>query len=143
MAKGQLESLGLVLIVLLLAVLLVFALPFILKDDNKKEDLTLRLKADALRNVLLQTSLCPEASVKDEILNCEFSNPKCLDSCNELEDKINEMIINVLEPNIIYEFKVEGRSNIRIGEATCLNTFSSVSQPLRDNSKVIVRLCET
>jgi len=142
MAKGQLESLGLVLIVLLLAVLLVFALPFILKSDNQKEDDTLRLKADALRNVLLQTDLCPDVSVKEEILNCEFNNPKCLESCDKLGSKVDEMIKTVLEPNVIYEFRVDGRNAIKVGNVSCLNTFSSASQPLSENSKVILTLCE-
>ncbi|MBI2107077.1 hypothetical protein HYT57_03765 [Candidatus Woesearchaeota archaeon] len=143
MAKGQLESLGLVLIVLLLAVLLIFSLPFILKNDNQKEDDSLRLRADALRNVLLQTSLCPDANVKEEILNCEFDNPKCLDSCDKLGGKIEEMIGTILEPNIIYEFKVEGLNSVKSGDSSgCLNTFSSASQPLSENSKVFLTLCE-
>ncbi len=142
MGKGQLESLGLVLIVLLLAVLLVFSLPFLLKDDNQKEDNILRLKADALRNVLLQASLCPGVAIKEEILNCEFDNPRCLDNCDQLESKIGEMIKTTLEPNLIYEFRVDGKSIIQIGNDSCLNTFSSASQPLSDSSKVFLILCE-
>ena len=143
MAKGQLESLGLVLIVLLLAMLLVFSLPFLLKKDIQKEDDTLKLKADALRNVLLQTNLCSGVTVKEEILNCEFNNPKCLDSCDKLKDKIGEMITSVLEPNVKYEFKVDGKNVIKIGDVNnCLNTFSSASQPLNENSKVFLTLCE-
>ena len=142
MAKAQLESLGLVLIILLLAVLLVFALPFILKSDNQKEDISLRLKADALRNVLLQTDLCPDVSVKEEVLNCEFNNPKCLESCDNLGSKVDEMITTTLEPNIVYEFRVDGRNTIKVGNVSCLNAFSSASQPLSENSKVILTLCE-
>lgn len=143
MAKAQLESLGLVLIVLLLAVLLVFALPFILKSDNQKEDDALSLKADALRNVLLQTNLCNKITVKEEILNCEFDNPKCLESCDDLEKSLDEMIESVLEPNIIYEFRVEGLKAFKVGDgSSCLNTFSSASQPLSENNKVILALCE-
>ena len=142
MAKGQLESLGLVLIVLLLAVLLVFSLPFILKEDTQKGGDTLRLKADALRNVLLQTDLCPGVTVKEEILNCEFDNPRCPESCDKLGSKVDEMIKTTLEPNIIYEFRVEGRNAVKAGNVSCLNTFSSASQPLSENSKVFLALCE-
>ena len=142
MNKGQIESIGLVLVVVVIVVLLVFTLPFLLKEDTRANDSLLSAKADALRVSVLSYTLCNEVSMKEEILNCEFNAPECLEDCGKIEDEIKNMIDSVLEPNIVYEFKVEGSKHIIIGDtSSCLNKFNSASQPLSRNLKVEVSLC--
>ena len=142
MNKGQIESVGLVLVVVVIVILLVFTLPFLLKEDTRNSDSLLSAKADALRVSVLSYTLCNEVSMKEEILNCESNAPECLEDCGKLEDEIKNMIDSVLEPNIVYEFKVEGSKPIIIGDtSSCLNKFNSASQPLSRNLKVEVSLC--
>ena len=142
MDKGQIESIGLVMVVVLIVLLMVIALPFILKEGEEKDDGLLSLKADSLRNSVLGYSRCEGVSVKEEIINCEFDSPECPRTCEELGKEIEEMINSVLEPNIIYEFNVESSNPVKIGDSEgCLNKFSSAPQPLSRSVRVKVDLC--
>ncbi len=142
MAKGQIESIGLVLVVALIILILVIALPFILKSNENKDDSLLSLKADAVRNSVLNYNRCEDVSIREEIVNCESDSPECEKNCEELWDEVDEMIDSVLEPNIAYELDVESSNSVKIGDiSSCLNRFSSASHPLSGNIRVKVELC--
>ena len=68
MKKGQIEIMGLVIIVILLVFIAIFALSFMIKPKQESEDI-LKLKANALRASLLKTNLCGNVNVKYIITN--------------------------------------------------------------------------
>ena len=74
--KAQMETMGLVIIVVILAFVLIFVLQIITKpEQNNLQDQYLQLQANNLRNMILKTTLCQDTTIKDEILNCEFNFP--------------------------------------------------------------------
>lgn len=137
--KAQIETIGLVIIVVMLAFALIFALQFFNKEDNELNERHMQLNADNLRSVTLKTTI-NDCSVKDEIINCnELNQPLCLKNCNELNSVVKEIIENSVKNN--YEFSA---GNIKISNGTCLNkdVIASNAQPLAlTDIKVILKLC--
>lgn len=133
MRKGQIEIMGLVIIVILIVFIAIFSLSFFIKPKQDSEDI-LKLKANALRSSVLKTSVCGGVSIKDEIENCMDGYPQCLD-CNNLKIEIVKIIESSLEGEN-YSFVVEGFMD----EDHCENKITSVSQDIR-NSMVEVALC--
>ena len=137
MRKGQIEIMGLVIIVILIVIIAIFALSFMIKPKQESEDF-LKLKANALRASLLKTNLCGSVSVKDEIENCIEDYNECGD-CGNLQGEIVKIIQGSLESEK-YSLVVltNGEDFIRIGD--CDEGITSVSQTLR-NGEVKAALC--
>ena len=72
--KGQVETIGLVVIVILLIFIGIFALSFSIKEKEVNEDI-LTLKANSLRSSLLKTTIC-NITIKEELGNCVYDNPQ-------------------------------------------------------------------
>ena len=140
--KAQTETIGLVVIVIILAFILIFALQFLTKDKgNELNERYSKLNADNLRSVILKTNLCNDVNIKDEIISCnDFSFTRCSDiNCEKLNLIIKEIIQGSVKNN--YEFLA---GNIKLNNGTCLNkdTISSSIQPLAlTNINVSLRLC--
>ena len=140
--KAQTETIGLVVIVIILAFILIFALQFLTKDKgNELNERYSKLNADNLRSVILKTNLCNDVNIKDEIISCnDFSFTRCRDfNCEKLNVIIKEIIQGSVKNN--YEFLA---GNIKLNNGTCLNkdTISSSIQPLAlTNINVSLRLC--
>jgi len=137
MRKGQIEIMGLVIIMILLVFIAIFALTFIIKPEQENENI-LKMKANALRASLLKTNLCDSIDVKDEIENCVDGYNECI-GCDELNARIDEMIKKSLD-NEGYSFVVSSDEGIFINLGRCDSKITGVSQNLR-NSKVDVALC--
>src|SRR3989344_4154924 len=100
--KAQIETMGLVIIVVIIAFAFIFALQFINKNDNKLNERNLQLNADNLRSTILKTNI-NTCNIKDEIISCNnFNTPICLENCEELNLIIKEIIEKSIENN--YEF---------------------------------------
>ena len=138
MKKGQIEIMGLVIIVILLVFIAIFALSFIIKPEQENENV-LKLKANALRSSLLKTNLCGDITVKDEIENCVDGYHECVDECTVLKQEIEKMIKSSLD-NEKYNFFVSNDEGSFINIDNCVDGVTAVSQNLR-NSKVDVALC--
>ena len=142
MKKAQVETIGLVIIVALLAFILVFVLQGLAKPIQDNLNLRyLQLNADNLRSVILKTNVC-ELSIKDEIINCNNLNEvQCnnLQNCNELNNVIKEIIENSLNTTKNYKFKA---GNILVEKGTCRNVISSSSEPIPNNDiNVVIEIC--
>ena len=137
MKKGQIEIMGLVIIVILLVFIAIFALSFIIKPEQENENV-LKLKANALRSSLLKTNLCRDITVKDEIENCVDGYNECIE-CSDLRQDIEKMIKSSLD-NEKYNFFVSNDKGSFINIGNCVDGVTAVSQNLR-NSKVDVALC--
>jgi len=111
--KGQMETFGLVIIVLLIVFIAIFAVQFMIKPKQDYDEDYLKLQVNNLRSSVLKYSLC-DIDVKDEIYNCEeYGSGECVD-CNELNDFIEGIIENSLEEKRNYGFNV-GTINIEKG----------------------------
>ena len=120
MKKGQIETMGLVIIVILLVFIAIFALSFMIKPKQESEDI-LKLKANALRSSLLKTNLCEGVTVKDELESCNDYS-LCFDSCDYLEGEVVKIIKGSLEKEKYY-FKYK---DIELGN--CVEKITAVSQ---------------
>jgi len=138
--KAQIETVGLVIIVIILAFTLIFALQFINKDKgNKLNENYLKLNADNLRSTILKTTI-NNCNIKDEIINCNnFNQAICLENCDKLNLIIEEIIQASVKNN--YEFDA---GNIKLVNGSCLNKdiITSSIQPLAlTDIKVSLKLC--
>ncbi|MEK6862627.1 MAG: hypothetical protein AABW57_00480 [Nanoarchaeota archaeon] len=138
--KAQIETVGLVIIVIILAFTLIFALQFINKDKgNKLNENYLKLNADNLRSTILKTTI-NNCDIKDEIINCNnFNQAICLENCDRLNSIIREIIQASVKNN--YEFDA---GNIKLVNGSCLDKdiITSSIQPLAlTDIKVSLKLC--
>ena len=138
--KAQIETAGLVIIVIILAFTLIFALQFINKDKgNKLNENYLKLNADNLRSTILKTTI-NNCDIKDEIINCNnFNQANCLENCDKLNSIIKEIIQASVKNN--YEFDA---GNIKLVNGSCLDKdiITSSIQPLAlTDIKVSLKLC--
>ena len=140
MKKAQVETIGLVVIVALLAFILVFVLQISLQPkQNTLQSRYMQLNADNLRSSLLKTTLCQDTNLREEILSCnDFSQPTCsnLNSCEDLENTIKTIIENSL--NVTRNYKFEA-GNILVSKGTCKNTFTATQEPI-PNSNIVIKL---
>ena len=138
MKKAQIETMGLVIIVTLLAFILVFVLQINSKpNQNGINDHYLQLNADNLRSTILKTSLCEDSNIKDELVSCNnFDRTSCETTCNELKDTIKLIIMNSLNTTRNYKFMA---GNFLLEKGTCKNVYASASEPI-PNSEVNIKL---
>ena len=133
MKKAQLETMGLVVIIVLLAFILVFVLQIMVKPEaNTLNSRYMQLNADNLRSSILKTSICNEINLKDEIVNCNsFNNVQCdnLQDCNSLNNLIRKMIEDSLNVTRKYKFTA-GDILVEKNFNLCKDIYSSVSEPI-------------
>jgi len=143
MKKAQIETIGLVIIVALLAFILVFALQISAKPSpNTLQTRYLQLNADNLRSSILKTTICPGISIRDEIVSCNnFNVPRCpnLNTCDNLKNEIKLIIENSL--NVTRNYKFEG-GNILTSEGTCTSKITAVQEPIPySNINIKLEIC--
>lgn len=137
--KAQVETVGLVVIVIIIAFSFIFALQFIIKSpDNKINERYLQLNADNLRSVILKTNV-NQCTIKDELISCNnYNTATCLQSCNDLNLVIQKIIENSIKNN--YEF-LAGNINLKKGNCD-KDIISSSIQPFPDiDFNVSLKLC--
>ena len=136
--KGQTETFGLVIIVVLIVFITIFALQFMIKPKQGLDNDYLKLQANNLRNSVLKYSLC-NVDIKEEIYNCEsYNEGDCID-CNELQDIIKSIIDNSLEEKRSYSFKV---GSITIKRGTCLDKiYATTEKYINSDLEVEFFLC--
>jgi len=130
--RGQVETIGLVVIVILLLFIGIFALSFSIKEKEINEDI-LTLKANALRSSLLKTNVC-DITIRDEIGNCIYNSPECFSDCDQLNLVIEDIIKDSLD-NEKYYFKV---GNLELG--SCVDKITSVSDVVNEE-KIEIAVC--
>lgn len=141
--KGQIEIIGLVIIVLLILFIVIFALSFYL---SKQEPATLtfkalEIKANNLRNAVLKTTLCSGTTIKDEIESCYYGESICFTDCNIIKQKIKNLIDYSIEEN--YNFTVKNNEILfEITKESCEEKASAICEPIRDTGlEACVVLC--
>ncbi len=149
MKKGQAETIGLVVIVALLAFILVFVLQINFKNDvTKLNSRYFQLQADNLRSTILKQDLCSDVNlgdlnIQDEIVNCNNGYPVCFfsDCKTELKDKIRKIIEKSLFAKR-YSFEA-GEIKVEKNFDKCGNeTYTAVEQPIYNADFTIkLKLC--
>ena len=137
--KSQIETIGLVIIVILIAFIFIISLFFITKPRASLNENYLKLNADNLRSTILKTNLCQNISIKDEIINCNSGFFLCnnLNSCQDLNNVIKDIIENSVRNN--YEFSA---GNIVVKKDICREVQASSIKPLANtNIEVSLKLC--
>lgn len=141
MKKSQIDTFGLVMIVILLVFIAIFALPFIIKEKSVSLDEDyMQLVANNLRSVVLNTNVCDLATVKDEISNCLINSPACLNDCGELNDIIKNIIENSLgslKGKVNYKFSF---GDLEVKNRDCVEKITS-SKFFIDEIEIRLELC--
>ena len=139
MKKGQMETMGLVIVVILLVFIAIFALSFIIKPGQEDEDI-LKVKASALRSSVLKTTLCVNTNVEKELENCLFDVNVCETPCESLGGKIESIIKSSLELNEGYVFSIESL-NINLNTCVGRDRITAIQQKIGEDESVEVALC--
>ena len=147
MRKAQIETMGLVIIVALLAFILVFVLQVMNKpQDNMIFQSYMQLNADNLRSTILKTNACPGVNVREEILSCnDFSVTECSNlNCNDLKINVQKIIENSLNVTKNYKFTA-GNIVIEKNFNLCKSTnsiYTAVKEPIpNSNVEISLSIC--
>ena len=146
MKKAQVETMGLVIIVALLAFILVFVLQSLAEPaQNTLQARYLQLNADNLRSTILKTTLCQDTSLKDEIINCnEFDYAKCENLNPNCKDKLGNIVKEIIENSLQaknYKFEA-GEIKIEKNFNSCKNIYKAVQEPIPDSDiKINLGIC--
>ncbi|AJF62624.1 MAG: hypothetical protein QT11_C0001G0481 [archaeon GW2011_AR20] len=138
--KAQVETVGLVIIVIIITFALIFGLQFMTRDKgNELNERYLQLNADNMRSVIMKTTI-NNCNIKDEIINYEtFDDVACFDNEEELKLTIRQIIESSLKND--YGFSA-GKIDLKKGSCENKDTITSSIQPLAlTNIKVSLRLC--
>ncbi len=115
--KGQIESVGLVIIVVLVIVLFLFALVFMTKKDVEGNS-SLSVKADNLMNAVTKLRI-DGRSIEEQVSEC------CEGNCDAFSQNIRDIIEKSIEES--YGFKVSKEGDVcKEIEACDLGIASSV-----------------
>jgi len=127
MKRGQMETFGLVIIVIIILFIGIFALQFMMKPKQQglNQDY-LKLQANNLRNSVLKYTLCNDVDIKKEIYNCEeLGYNECLD-CNELKNVIKNIIDKSLDDvKMGYGFR---SGDINLERGNCQDRISATTE---------------
>ncbi len=100
--KGQVESVGLVIIVVLVIVIFLFALVFMTKEEVKSSS-SLSVKADNLMNALTKVNINGKG-IEESVSEC------CEGSCTSFSKEIEKILKRSLEEE--YSFRISKNNQI-------------------------------
>ena len=143
--KAQIESIGLVLIVILIILAVIFTLPLLLNNQDiiSLNQQYLQLKADSTLSVLLAAN--PKecnSNLEKELSNCLLENkPACFQDCQELNQKIKEILEFSLQ-NQDYQLSTDKFAIINQTKSPCLNKITSTRHFIAGETPISLVLCE-
>ena len=143
--KAQIESIGLILIIILIVLAIVFTLPLLLNNQDivSLNQQYLQLKADSTISVLLSTN--PKdcsSNLEQELSNCLLENkPNCFQDCQELNERINEILKSSLQ-NQDYQLSTDKITIANQTKSACLNKISSARHFIAGETPISLVLCE-
>ncbi len=146
---GQIESIGLMIIVILIVLALVFTIPFLINnpDIQSLNQEYLQFKADSTISTLLATNIneCEaKITIKQELENCLLDNtPKCFPSCQELNNQLQSLLDYSL-PTQDYQFLIDSKPIIQKAKAAqqeCSSKLFSATHFIAGNNKLAIAVC--
>lgn len=132
--KGQLESVGLVIIVVLIVILLLFALVFTTKKEVRSES-SVSVRADNLINAITKVEI-NRRDIREGVAEC------CEGSCDDFRQGILEILDRSLEEN--YFFSISKGSTVCEEIGSCRLGITSSKYRLRhfgEQYEISVTLC--
>ena len=133
MRKGQVETMGLMIIVVLILFVGIFALKFLLVSPvNNMDEPVLSIKANNLMNALSKINIC-DKPFNDAVVGC------CDGDCSCLFEEVDNIINNTLENNYKIEF-CDSRSSGSCEVGISSTKYSFKQSGIEYGSKVY--LCE-
>ena|SRR3989344_4670874 len=143
--SGQVESIGLILIVVLIALAIIFTLPFLLNSPELQSlnQQYLRLKADSTLSALLATTITNcSLTISQELANCQLnSQPECMATCQQLHKEIQHLIETSTPKSMAYEFLINNQPIANTSKANCQNKLQSAQHFLLDDTPVSIQIC--
>ena len=143
--SGQVESIGLILIVVLIALAIIFTLPFLLNSPELQSlnQQYLRLKADSTISALLATTIANcSRTISQELTNCQLnSQPACMATCQQLHQKIQHLIETSTPKSMDYRFLINNHTITNTSKANCQNKLVSTQHFLLDDTPVSIQIC--
>jgi len=146
MKKGQMEMIGLVIVVVLIIIGGLFYITFSLKgkDNTKEQDQHLQsITANNLVNALIKIRICENKSVGQAIALCDVNEQLCGENaCDFVKKEVEGIISSVTDKN--YLFFVNKGENELFNVGNCSYGISSVPYRLDVDSTsydVVLRLC--
>lgn len=150
---GQMEIMGLVIIVILVAIGMLFAIQFLINKPAGRETSAVKestMAANFLNTMLSTTTDCYERNVRELLQDCALTggSVNCMgqSSCDYVNDQIRLMLDNTLQAwNKNYYFSIQGAdsvSKISFGEqcASCEKEGKIHPIPVRPGFEITLRL---
>ena len=109
MRRGQIEMIGLMVIVLILIIVALFFLRFSLRSDSFEDDTLLSLKANNLVNAIKKVTDCGKPFEEAIIACCQEENFCGNPSCEHVTDTINSITSN-MEEKVSFSATLNGES---------------------------------
>ncbi len=140
MDKGQIDMIGITVILLLLIIIGIVALRFSITKVESNQDSTLNsIKANNLVNALVKASSC-DSNLKETMKNCCENRDFCgQNACDFLEKEVKLIFDKTMTSNYFIEIKNEDKSCFNFGN--CAQGISS-SPYFVDELEINVKICE-
>ena len=135
--KGQIEILGLAILVIILGVILVLALGFSVNFSDNKEDLRAGLVANSLLN-----SIIKQQNVKRLMHECYVEFKKNKSNCQDLEKELNKIML--LSVNKKFQITLNSNSVDFFKTGNCLRGVQSTPYRFKEQGETlttVLKLC--
>ena len=146
MKKGQLEMIGLVVVIVLLIIGGMFYVTFSVKSSDKNEEQNKHIQSITANNLvgaIVKIKVCNNFSIAEGVSLCDKNEQLCNENaCEFLKKEINFIVYNVTDEN--YLFSVKKGENDLFNVGNCLYGISSVPYRLDVYSvsyDVVIKLC--
>ena len=142
--KGQVEIMGLAILVVLLVIILVIALNFSFKTTDTKADLRKSLIANNLLNAIIKEQ--GKINIKELINQCYTEKKKNVNNgqkCINLEEEFNK-IIDIVLGNVKYNIKIRTEDLNFFDQGGCENGIESTPYRYKEKGTLFIanfRLC--
>lgn len=140
MKKGQTETMGLAIVVILLLVISLIALKFMIQNTPVvSQDSYLSSKANNLANSIIKANICT-GNFEQAIVACCNDESFCnIDACNLVQSEINNLSINVNEKITSEAYDSSGRLCFSTGN--CEQGIRSGTYNLDNGVTFDVKIC--
>lgn len=141
--KGQIEIIGLAMLVILLVVILVIALKFSFNSNNDNFDIRNSLIANNLLNALLKQE--GQINIKNLIYDCYFNSKKNLNketTCKPLKEELDKILTLIINKDFEIKFSAESLEFYKQGN--CGKGIESTQYRFKKNSITFIgsiKLC--
>ncbi|HLC56905.1 MAG TPA: hypothetical protein VJJ23_06720 [Candidatus Nanoarchaeia archaeon] len=140
MGKGQIDMIGITVVLLLIIIIGIVALRFSITKVESNQDNTLNsIKANNLVNALVKASSC-DSNLKEAMKNCCENSDFCgQNACDFLEKEAKSIFDKTITSNYLLEIKNEDKSCFNLGK--CEQGISS-SPYFVNELEIKLKICE-